>query len=145
MNISVRVAAIIIENNKLLMICHRKNGREYYLLPGGRVEYMESLDTALKREMKEELNVDINVKDIAIVSDSIDEKGSRHTINICFMCDYVSGDYKVGDEDVLLSYKFVNCEDLQSLEVHPPINNELIKLLKNEDNNIYLGKLWKNS
>jgi ADP-ribose pyrophosphatase YjhB (NUDIX family) len=144
-SVSVRVAAIIIENNKLLMICHKKNNHEYYLLPGGKVEYMESLDVALKRELKEELNININVKDIAIVSDSIDEKGTRHTINICFMCDYVSGDYKIGDEDILLKYKFTSCEDLESLEIHPPINNELIGLLQNKDNNIYLGKLWKSN
>ena len=140
---SVRVAAIIIENNELLMICHKKHNKEYYLLPGGRVEYMESLDIALKRELKEELNIDINVKDIAIVSDSINEMGDRHIINICFMCDYISGDYKIGDDDVLFKYKFMNCSELESLEIHPPINKELICLLQNKENNVYLGKLWK--
>ena len=141
----VRVAAIIIENNKLLMICHKKDDDEYYLLPGGGVEYMESLDIALKREIKEELNVDIYVNDIAIVSDSIDEKSGRHIINICFMCDYVSGSYKIGDEDRLLKYKFISCADLEFLKVHPPINKELIGLLEGKENNIYLGKLWKSN
>ena len=139
----VRVAAIIIENDKLLMICHKKNDHEYYLLPGGGVEYGESLDVALKREIKEELNVDIDVKDIKIVSDSIDEKDDRHVVNICFMCDYIFGEYKIGDEERLLKYNFMSCEELEFLDIHPPINKELMGLLKNQKNNIYLGKLWK--
>ena len=142
---SIRVAAIIIENDELLMICHKKNDYEYYLLPGGKVEYKEALDIALKREIKEELNVDIDVKDIRIVSDSIDEKDNRHIINICFMCDYISGEYKIGDEERLLKYKFMSCEELESLDIHPPINKELVGLLENKKSNIYLGKLWKSN
>lgn len=48
-----RVAGIIIRNNHIL-VC-REDDQDYVFLPGGRVEFSEPSDEALKREIKEEL------------------------------------------------------------------------------------------
>ncbi|MGG0240137.1 NUDIX hydrolase [Bacillus rhizoplanae] len=55
-----RVAAVCIENGKVLL--HRGKGDNFWCLPGGRVQMLESSESALKRELKEELEVDANVK-----------------------------------------------------------------------------------
>lgn len=54
-----RVCAIIKYNNKLLAM--KNNLSPYYYLPGGRVNLHEDADTAIKRELKEELGIDANV------------------------------------------------------------------------------------
>ena len=55
----LRVAAFILNSkNELLLVKHEKNGRSYWLLPGGGVEFGESLKQALKRELKEELSIE---------------------------------------------------------------------------------------
>ena len=58
------VAAIIIEDNKIL--CTQRSIDDPYLslkweFPGGKIEKEETHEQALKREIKEELNLDISV------------------------------------------------------------------------------------
>lgn len=51
--------AIIIENNKFLVMHRNKYGSEYFTLVGGRVQEGESLEQGLVREIKEETGLDI--------------------------------------------------------------------------------------
>ena len=53
-----RVAAVITYNSRLLVM-HNKDCDTYYL-PGGRVRLHENSESAIKREIKEELLIDIN-------------------------------------------------------------------------------------
>ncbi|HEY1405774.1 MAG TPA: NUDIX domain-containing protein, partial [Spirochaetota bacterium] len=64
-NIRVRVAGIVIRDQKILLIAHRKKNDEYWLVPGGGIDYGESADEALAREMCEELSVDVRVNDLS--------------------------------------------------------------------------------
>lgn len=59
MRTKVRVSAIIISNNKILLIHRKKEGREYWVFPGGGVEEGETNEQALIREVKEETNLDV--------------------------------------------------------------------------------------
>lgn len=54
----VRVAGVIIKDDKILLMRRVKNGREYFVFPGGAVEKGESPKDALVREIKEELSLD---------------------------------------------------------------------------------------
>jgi 8-oxo-dGTP diphosphatase len=49
-----RSVAVVIELGELLVIARRKNGREYYVLPGGGVEDGETARAACVRELQEE-------------------------------------------------------------------------------------------
>jgi 8-oxo-dGTP diphosphatase len=51
--------AIIIKDNKILLM-HRKNmGKEYWVFPGGHIEKDETPEQAMEREMWEELSLKI--------------------------------------------------------------------------------------
>ena len=54
-----RAAAIILQNNALLVIHRQKPGQDYYILPGGGVELDESFQEACIREVKEETGLDV--------------------------------------------------------------------------------------
>jgi len=56
-----RVAAVIVENNKILLIHRIKSEIEYFTLPGGTVEEGEELEDAMRREAKEELSIDVEI------------------------------------------------------------------------------------
>jgi 8-oxo-dGTP pyrophosphatase MutT (NUDIX family) len=51
--------AIIIENDKVLVMYRNKQGSQYYTLVGGRVADGETPETALVREIKEETGLEI--------------------------------------------------------------------------------------
>ena len=61
---TVHVAAAIIEKDHQILIAKRLNGTHKYLweFPGGKIEENESSKQALIREIKEELNADIEIK-----------------------------------------------------------------------------------
>jgi 8-oxo-dGTP pyrophosphatase MutT (NUDIX family) len=56
-----RVAVLIIRQDKLLLFYRYRDGRTYYALPGGHVETGETLEETAIREIKEELNLDIDL------------------------------------------------------------------------------------
>ncbi|MCP4133944.1 MAG: NUDIX hydrolase [bacterium] len=144
-DVRVRVAGIIIDNGKLLLIAHKKNGNIYWLLPGGGVEFGESLDQALKREFLEELNISVTVHSVALVCDSIAPSGDRHIINICFYCSHSGGEFALGNDKRLYDFAFRDKDELASVTIFPPINDDLAALINNkndEKSEIYKGRIW---
>ena len=63
----LRASAVILHNGSVLLIHRRKNGVEYYVLPGGKIELGETPEEAVIRELTEELGV------VATVMQSIGE------------------------------------------------------------------------
>ena len=88
----VRAGAIIIENNKILLIEYNDPARGvFYDLPAGGAEPNESLKEAAIREAKEEACIDIEVGPLAFVYEYTphlnDEKfGKTHTLVMMFEC-----------------------------------------------------------
>lgn len=60
---NIRVYGICIQNGHLLINEELIKGRTVFKLPGGGLEWGEGTQDCLKREWKEELNMDIEVKD----------------------------------------------------------------------------------
>lgn len=90
--------AIIIENGKLLTMFRRKfndgKWKEYYVIPGGGQEEGETLEENVKRELKEEMNVDIKVLKYL----GKDEMGERE--DNYFLCEIISGTPHLGGEEL---------------------------------------------
>ena len=57
-----RVAGLIIYDNQILLM--KDESSPYYYIPGGRVSLHESAEDAIKREIKEELRIDVKVNRI---------------------------------------------------------------------------------
>jgi len=58
-SIRIRAAAIIVENGRILLEKHAKDGREYWVLPGGGVDVGETLSDGLRRELREEIGLQL--------------------------------------------------------------------------------------
>jgi len=141
----VRVGGIIVIEGKLLLIAHKKDNQVYWLLPGGGVDYGESAGEALVREFKEELNIDISVHDLALVCDSIDPDGKRHILNLCFNCSLDGGDLSLGNDLRLHDFSFFPQEDIIHTKIYPPINKNLVSIINNNNEELYVGRVWLNS
>lgn len=103
------VAAIIIENN-MVFCCERgygkyKGGWEF---PGGKIEENEKPEDAIIREIKEELNMDIEVKEYFM---DVDEEYEEFYLNMkCFICS------RITDSFALLEHK--DCKWLKKEELY---------------------------
>lgn len=57
----IRAVAVIIKDNKVALIHRKKEGRDYWVFPGGGVEDGEIPEEAVIREVQEELSLDCEV------------------------------------------------------------------------------------
>lgn len=141
----VRVAAIVVRHDALLLVQHEKAGRRYWLLPGGGVDSGETLVEALSREVKEETGLDIRVGQLALVNDTIAPDRHRHIVNLCFTAELVGGELRPGRDHRLIEARFVPLEKLPELDLYPDIHAELLLGIRDGFGHTppYLGNLWK--
>ena len=141
----VRVSVVLPERNKVLLVRHRKGERKYWLLPGGGMEFGESIETCATREMLEETGLDIVVKRILCISETIAPDGSRHIFNVYVLARKVGGTLRCGDEEILDGAEFVDFAKLPSLTLYPPIGEYLLQLKAGRFRLPikYLGCLWQ--
>ncbi len=57
----MRVTLFIVQDGKILLIDRQRNGRSYYVIPGGGVEAGETLAQAAIREAREETSLDVEL------------------------------------------------------------------------------------
>ncbi len=69
-----------------IVLIKRKNPPFGYALPGGFVDYGESVEDALKREMKEETSLDIKIKKLLGIYSNPNRDPRLHTASTVFIC-----------------------------------------------------------
>jgi ADP-ribose pyrophosphatase YjhB (NUDIX family) len=80
---NLRVAAVIRRGEQILLCT--VDGLDYWFLPGGRVRFGEPSDTALTRELAEELGHDLSVGELAFVAENVfDRDGIQHEIGLYY-------------------------------------------------------------
>ncbi len=112
---SVAVDGILVTKEKKIVIIQRKNPPLGYALPGGFVEYWESAEQALVREMKEEVGVHIKIRKLAGIMTDPKRDPREHIISIVFIADIASWRIKAGDD--AKSVKTMTLEKAQDLKM----------------------------
>ncbi len=90
-----RVRGILIKDGIIALIKRTRDGETFYVFPGGGVEEGETDEDALKREMKEELGVDISVKAL-IAKQKFGRIKSKECMNFFYICDNKGGKFGTG-------------------------------------------------
>lgn len=83
--------AIIIKDDKLLVMYRNKFGTKYVTLPGGKVDMGETPDQAAIREVQEETMIKAENPRLVFV-DHAEFYGQQ----MVYLCDYISGEPKLG-------------------------------------------------
>lgn len=82
--IGVSVGALIFNEKREVFLSKRsmktRNERGSWEAPGGKVEFGEKRADAIRREMKEEFGVDLEVQELLCTNDEILEKDKQHWV-----------------------------------------------------------------
>src|SRR5204863_358970 len=109
----LRVAALIVQRGRILLVEHRKRDQRYWVLPGGRLQGNETLDAALQRELHEELGPD------------------RHMVNLIYQVEIgEKAEPRLDRSDpVLAGWQWVSVDQLPRLDFRPPIADAVLDVI----------------
>jgi len=97
--ITLTVDAIIPYRGKIVVIRRRNEPfKGYYALPGGIVEYGETVEEAVLREVKEETGLDVKIHKLVGVYSDPNRDPRGHFVSICFITLPVGGELKAGSD-----------------------------------------------
>ena len=112
------VGVVCLRGDEVLLIRRGKPPRlNQWSLPGGRLEWGETLEVAALRELKEETDVEARLLGLIDVVDGLipDKTGeiSRHYIMVDYAARWVGGEPVAGDDAI--DAKFVSREEAMAL------------------------------
>lgn len=120
--------AVILENNRVLLVKHQVENESGWVFPGGRVEENESTVDAVIRECKEETGYDVIVDSVCYL-----EEYSIYYATY-FNCSIVGGSLHLGfdpdmpeDKQVIKEVKWIDISDFDKYDIYPKSLIEMIK------------------
>lgn len=142
--IRIRIALAIVRDGKLLMVQHEKNDRRYWLLPGGGLEFGETITECGVRELQEEARLRVKVGDLIFASETIPPDEHRHVLNLYYEGQIVGdGEPVMGEDPVVCDVQWIDIADLPHLKVYPAVTHELLEAIEGRIPKRSLGNRWE--
>lgn len=92
----LRSAGVILYEDSILLIEREKDGKHYFVLPGGGVEGSETVEQAVIREVKEETSLDVKFgRQLYMHKYKIEDRD--HSKQYFFLCEYTGGEPKLAE------------------------------------------------
>lgn len=141
-NKPLQVCCAIIESDGKILIAQRSEKMNLALkweFPGGKIEKGETAENCIVREIKEELGIDIKVKDR--LKENVHDYGSRVIELIPFVCCVNGGKIKVLEHKNIIWDKAEKLNDLDFAGADIPIYNEYLGYIRGEKANEIDGSI----
>ena len=115
----VGVGVMILKDNQILLGLRNPDkvkaigeiqGQGTWTMPGGKVEYMDRLEDAAKRELEEETSLKATELELYCISDDITE--TAHYVTIGFIANKYEGQVKTMEPETILEWQWFDLENL---------------------------------
>ena len=141
----IRVAGLLVNGGRILLVRHEKDGRAYWLLPGGGVEPGEALEEAVRREFAEECAIDPQqVHGPIAMAETIPPPhvaDGRHILHMIFAIEAEPDGALASSDDAVRGHAFVDRRRIRDLDLRPPIH-DFLAAYRSGDAFVSLGRLW---
>ena len=125
----IRVTAAIIESENKILIAQRKANDNLFgglwEFPGGKIEDGETPEECMARELKEELEIEVEVGTLITSNKHVYPNGIFELL--AYKVEHISGNFVLNDHDEV---KWITIDEISKFDF-PPANTPIINYLKN--------------
>jgi len=124
MRFGISAAALVIDNNRVLLVHHREPGIfDFWLPPGGKVQGGESIFDCARREVHEETGLQVELGQVLYIQEFVEP--GYHFIKCFILATSWSGELSLSnrdaDEDFLVGAGFFSQVQIQHMQVFPEV------------------------
>ena len=132
---SLTADIFIFDDDFNFILIKRKNDpyKDCWALPGGFVEYGESVETAAIREAKEETSIDVELKSLVNVYSKPDRDPRGHTVTVAYTAKGNMNEMKAdSDAKEIAIFSAENLDEIEIAFDHEEIIKDCLKIAKND-------------
>ncbi len=124
----VGVGVMVLKNNKVLLgkrnddaekASSDLHGEGTWTMPGGKLDFQETLIDGAYREVLEETNIKINKDKIKVISVADEIVKDNHYVTVGFLCQDFEGEQGVMEPEEITEWKWFGLDNLPD-KVFPP-------------------------
>lgn len=147
---TVRVGVLLVAGGRLLLVQQARGDEKYWLLPGGGLAIGETLADCARRELREELRLDIEPGPPLALVESVSPDQTaypKHVLHVVLAASADSRVLRTGPlqmyDPAVLRAELVPTPKLARLDLRPPIADFLRACLEQLPTHlVYLGQRW---
>jgi 8-oxo-dGTP diphosphatase len=139
---NVRPAILIIVNDKILTLEYQYGSQAVYNLPGGNVEFGETMSQTLQREMMEELGIKVSVGELTMVGEVHLPDKNKYTLHCLFEGTITEGNPEINLQNTSAkAIKWLYINELANIHLYPNFKKEIPLWLNDQLEDYYIGKI----
>ncbi len=131
----VGVTGVVVRHSEVLYVQRNyEPSKGTWTLPGGFAEHTETLDEAVKRELREETGIEVLVKGVIGVRTRYTEK--HGAVLVIFRCELTAGELQADNYEISAA-EFLDAEQIRALEPVFPLSREVgLRALANDSDGL---------
>ncbi|MFT4030910.1 MAG: NUDIX hydrolase [Siphonobacter sp.] len=138
----VRPAVLLLVNDHVLLTRYRYGDQDVFQLPGGNPDSNELLSATLIRELREELNIEIEVGPFLVLGEVHLPQLKQGVLHCVFEGTIIGGIPSINPaETTALEVVWKPLRELAELNLYPNVGAELFELASGLRSSPYLGKI----
>lgn len=128
-SMKVRAAAYIVENEKILLLKYEYGGKSVYNLPGGNVDFGETLAQTVVRELEEELGITAEIDRQIVIAETVLKKDNSVVLHTIFTAKIMKGIPTVNKlHTTAATHEWLPLAQLHEINLYPHVGKKLQEL-----------------